>query len=135
MLSDLFGCSLSQGVLTSAQEQCAKVLAPINDAIKQTLQVSDVAHFDESGLRIDGKLHWIHVACTKCSGSSMVDHSAKELKSGIYEHGFQSEPVPPGKNGCRALVPREQLVPASGFQSPVKKKFDLLGRLQALEIT
>jgi len=65
MLSDLFGCSLSQGVLASAQEQCAKVLVPINDAIKQTIQVSDVAHFDESGLRIDGKLHWIHVACTK----------------------------------------------------------------------
>ena len=65
MLRDLFGCSLSQGVLASAHEHCAKVLTPINDGIKQALQGSDVVHFDESGQRIDSKLHWLHVACTK----------------------------------------------------------------------
>jgi len=64
MLSDLFGCSLSQGVLESAQQACSSTLATVNEQIKQALQKAEIAHFDETGLRIDGKLHWLHVACT-----------------------------------------------------------------------
>jgi transposase len=32
--------------------------------IKQALSATDVAHFDESGLRVEGQLNWLHVAST-----------------------------------------------------------------------
>ena len=65
MLSDLFGCTLSEGVLQSAQQKCAEVLKPTTEAIKQAIEQAPLAHFDETGQRIDGKLHWLHVASTQ----------------------------------------------------------------------
>jgi transposase len=65
MLSDLFGCSLSQGVLDSAIQMCAKELNSVSEQIKCALQQANVVHFDETGVRIDGKLHWLHVSCTE----------------------------------------------------------------------
>jgi transposase len=64
MLRDLFGCTLSEGILQSAHQRCAQVLTPVNEGIKQALQQKDQVHFDETGQRIDGKLYWLHVACT-----------------------------------------------------------------------
>ena len=65
MLSDLFGCTLSEGVLQSAQQKCAEVLKPTTAAIKQAVEQAPLAHFDETGQRIDGKLNWLHVASTE----------------------------------------------------------------------
>lgn len=64
LLTDLFGCSLGEGVLQSAQQRCEQVLAPITEQIKEALERASLAHFDETGQRIAGKLHWLHVAAT-----------------------------------------------------------------------
>jgi len=64
MLRDLFGCTLSEGVLQSAQQRCAHVLTPVNEAIKQALQQKDQVHFDETGQRIDGKFALAACRCT-----------------------------------------------------------------------
>ena len=65
MLGDLFGCSLSEGTLQSALQQAGQTLDAVTNLIKNGVKQSEVVNFDESGVRIDGKLNWLHVACTE----------------------------------------------------------------------
>ena len=44
--------------------QAANQLLPDYLANQHALIHADVVHFDESGLRVNGKLHWLHVATT-----------------------------------------------------------------------
>jgi len=62
---DLFHCELSQATLVNTNRACYKILGPVEKEIKQQLIDSPVAHFDETGMRIEGKRKWCHVVCTK----------------------------------------------------------------------
>lgn len=64
LLSDLFACSLCEGTLGNSLLTCYERLAPVESAIKAALQSEEVGHFDETGVRIEGKLHWLHSAST-----------------------------------------------------------------------
>jgi transposase len=64
LFRDVFNLPLSEGTLASARQTCATRLEPVETAIKQALAQAPVAHFDETGLRIDGQTHWLHVAGT-----------------------------------------------------------------------
>jgi transposase len=61
---DLFGQPLSLGTLTQTHHQAYEALAPVESAIIRALIQVPVVHLDESGLRVAGALHWLHVACT-----------------------------------------------------------------------
>jgi transposase len=37
----------------------------VNERIKEAITDSLIAHFDETGVRICAKLHWLHVAATE----------------------------------------------------------------------
>ncbi|MFQ3619271.1 MAG: IS66 family transposase [Cyanobacteriota bacterium] len=65
LLSDAFGCSLSEGTLYQARQSCFESLAEVESGIFESLQQSEVAHFDETGLRVNRKLMWLHVASTQ----------------------------------------------------------------------
>lgn len=62
---DLFGVELSQGSLVNFVTECSKDLEPVVEETKQGIIGSDVVHFDESGFRILGSLHWLHSASTE----------------------------------------------------------------------
>jgi transposase len=64
LLEDLCGVALSEGTLASAQAACYVALAPVEAAIKDALTAAHLAQFDETGLRIEAKTHWLHVAGT-----------------------------------------------------------------------
>ncbi|MFK8184393.1 MAG: IS66 family transposase [Phormidesmis sp.] len=64
VLSDVFGCDISEGTLYNAREKCFEQLEPVEQQIKAAIAQAEVAHFDESGLRVNGKLWWLHVAST-----------------------------------------------------------------------
>jgi transposase len=65
-LADVFGCEgFSEGTLDSALDECHQSLAAVEEKIKEGLRQAEVAHFDETGLEVKGKLHWLHVACTE----------------------------------------------------------------------
>lgn len=66
MLADLFGCPVAEGTLERMVADCHDQLAETEAAIKQGVTGAGVAHFDETGVRIGGKTHWLHVASTAC---------------------------------------------------------------------
>lgn len=61
---DLFGQPLSLGTLTQISRSAHDALAPVESAVIRGLTQAAVVHVDESGLRVAGSLHWLHVACT-----------------------------------------------------------------------
>lgn len=63
-MRELFGCSLSTGTLSAAVRQCASGLVETELQIKKRLRRAPVIHADETGLRVAGRLHYVHVAST-----------------------------------------------------------------------
>jgi transposase len=61
---DLFGQPLSLSTLTQTNEQAYQTLASVEPVIVRGLIQAQVVHVDESGLRVAGRLHWLHVAST-----------------------------------------------------------------------
>lgn len=64
IFEDLTGHRISEASVLKACHQLAEQVAPVNQAIKAQLKIDEVVHFDESGLRVKGKLHWLHSAST-----------------------------------------------------------------------
>jgi transposase len=64
VMRELFGCALSAGTLSTAVRQCAAGLMETELQIKRQLRRSPVIHADETGLRVAGRLHYVHVAST-----------------------------------------------------------------------
>ena len=64
VLTDVLGVKVSEGTLYTNREQCFEGLATIEAEIEQAIKNSEVANFDETGLRVNKKLWWLHVAAT-----------------------------------------------------------------------
>lgn len=60
---DLVGHRPSEAIILQANETCAENVRPANEAIKEQLINSDVVNFDETGLRVENRRYWLHVAC------------------------------------------------------------------------
>jgi transposase len=63
-MRDLFGCQLSAGTVANIVRECASELVETELKIKQRLKRSPVIHSDETGLRINKRLGYVHVAST-----------------------------------------------------------------------
>lgn len=64
VFADLYEQPLSEATVVQANTQMAEQIAPAMAEVKQQLIQAAVAQFDESGLRADGQLCWVHVAST-----------------------------------------------------------------------
>ncbi|MDR2536778.1 MAG: IS66 family transposase [Treponema sp.] len=65
LMQDLFGLKISQGTVVAAGQEAYKKLEDAESGIKQELLESDVIHFDETGMRVKGKTHWLHSVGTQ----------------------------------------------------------------------
>jgi len=64
LFADLFDAPLSPGMLVSAQQEASTCLEAVVTRIQTALRKTAVAHFDETGFRVCGRLHWLHSAST-----------------------------------------------------------------------
>jgi transposase len=64
LMGDLWGCSFNESTALTANAVIYQALEPIEEQIKAAILASDVAHFDETGMRVEKSLHWFHVAST-----------------------------------------------------------------------
>jgi transposase len=64
VLEEVCGCHLSQGTLLRWVQAASERLATTVEKIADWLSVARVQHGDETGMRIGGKLHWLHGNCT-----------------------------------------------------------------------
>jgi transposase len=64
IMETLYGASLSEGSLFNFNQQIYQELADTETAIKTALQQQSVIHVDESGIRVEGSLHWVHTTGT-----------------------------------------------------------------------
>ena len=65
LFGNVFGIPLSTGTIANMVRHCAENLAEIDEQIKCAVAGLDVAHFDETGTRVDNKLNWVHVASNR----------------------------------------------------------------------
>jgi transposase len=64
IFEDLVQHRVSEATVLKASEHLERCIAPSTAAVKERLRDAEVLHVDESGLRVAGKLHWLHVAST-----------------------------------------------------------------------
>jgi transposase len=64
-MRDLFNCQLSPGTVANIVRECADELVETELKIKQKLRRSPVIHADETGLRVNKRLGYVHVASTQ----------------------------------------------------------------------
>ena len=77
LLADVCGCHLSPGTLEALVAEGADRLAQTEEQIKQALRAAEVIGTDETGIRVQGVLHWLHTARTET-----LTHYASHRKRG-----------------------------------------------------
>jgi transposase len=62
-LSAFYGQGVAEGTVVEACQEVGEAVQPVNAAIQTYLTEKEaVVHFDETGARVNGKLHWLHSA-------------------------------------------------------------------------
>lgn len=66
IVQDLYGQPISAGTVPAINRKVAEQVKQVNEEIKAYLRSTEEAvHFDETGTKVAGKLHWLHSASTK----------------------------------------------------------------------
>ena len=86
MFSDLLGATFSEGTLFRWRREASSRLEEFLASVRSALLASPVAHFDETGARVCGKLNWLHSASNE--EFTLYASHAKRGKAGIEKSGI-----------------------------------------------
>lgn len=89
LIREMTGLSVSPGTLVAWVGQASTALQSTASLIAQHLHHAPVLCADESGLRVDGKLHWMHVAAT--GNLTWYGMHAKRGLDAIAQHGILAQ--------------------------------------------
>jgi len=89
LLRDFYGQAPSEAFIIAANQQMVAQTQASLKSIQQQIIAADVAQFDESGLRVEGKLHWLHVASTANLTHYHVDRKRGQI--GMQAGGILSK--------------------------------------------
>lgn len=68
-VAEFLACLLGTPVSAGSVENWIKAahidMESAEREIREQIRAADTVHLDETGLRVEGRLHWIHVACTQ----------------------------------------------------------------------
>lgn len=72
IFEDIFGVAISPGTCANVDEQLFENLKAFETGLKTYLLAAHVLHFDETGMRCEKKLHWIHVVSSQTATFYMM---------------------------------------------------------------
>ena len=139
LFSDVLGMEVSVGALASMVSDAGGRLGCFLEVVKDLLKEAPAVHFDETGARVAGSLHWVHVAsdalltlleCHKPRGVKAIDEIGIMAKmAGVAIHDgwkpYRTYDVVHGL--CNAHHVRElEAIAAASHQAWAKDMTDLL---------
>lgn len=96
LFGDVLGLSVSTGALVQMVNEGGGRLGFFSDVVRDLLREAPAVHFDETGARVTGRLHWVHVAsnalvtlieCHKRRGTVAMDAMGViETMTGVAVH-------------------------------------------------
>jgi transposase len=84
-VAELFGTPVSEGTLATMTTRAADGLDEFLEQVKDHIADADVAGFDETGLRVAGRLHWVH--CARTDKYTLLTCHPKRGREGINDAG------------------------------------------------
>ena len=85
LLSGVFGIPISTGTIQSMVSSFANRLKPVVNQIREAIVNQRIVHFDETGIRAEGKLHWLHSASS--AGYTYLSAETKRGQEGMDASG------------------------------------------------
>ncbi len=61
---DFFGLPMSDAMVLAFGREVRTLLGPTGEAIGEAIKATPIGNIDETGMRVAGKLHWLHVLAT-----------------------------------------------------------------------
>jgi transposase len=84
-LAELFATPVSEGTVAAMTERAGDGLGEFLHQVKDRLAGTEVAGFDETGLRVAAKLHWVH--CARTDKYTLITCHPKRGRAGIDDAG------------------------------------------------
>ena len=100
IFEDVFGVAISPGTCSNVDEKLFQQLESFERSLKTYLLAAQVLHFDETGMRCEKKLRWVHVASSQLAtlytihakrGQEAMDEAGilpRFQGVGIHDHWF-----------------------------------------------
>src|SRR3981189_3715874 len=84
-LAELFGTPVSEGTVATVARRASDRLSDFLTVRRDRIAEAEVAGFDETGLRVAGKLHWVH--CARTGKYTLITCHPKRGRKGMDDAG------------------------------------------------